>query len=143
MLFGNDFVERSSKASFASNSRFLSSMEIVEGVFEVCVLDLGVGLGVGLGLGLGVGLGLDSVGCVSGSGFGAVRLFLIKFLVSSAVSEEEGFVETTRLNIPEIRLSTDSLSLVLCLLSVVFLSIDLGSGVGSGSGFLVSDNNFS
>ena len=127
LIFGKDFVERDFKASFASNSRFLSSSELVE---------------VGFG---GFTLCLGSRGFVSGSDFGAVRLFRIKFRVSSEVSEDEDFVVITRLSIPDIRLSTDGFSSTSSLVSVIFLVIGFGSGLGSGlvSGLDSSDSNFS
>ena len=118
--FGNDFVERDFKASFASNSRFLSSSELVE---------------VGFG---GFTLGLGSRGFVSGSGFGEVRFFLIKFRVSTAIFVEVSFVDITRLNISEIRLSTDGFVSVSVL---IFLGLETGSGLGSGLD--ISDSNVS
>ncbi len=123
--FGNDFVERDFKASFASNSRFLSSSELVKVSFD------------------GFTLGLDSRGFVLGSGFGAVRFFRIKFRVSSAIFVEVSFVEVsfvdiTRLSTSEIRLSTEGFLSVSVL---IFLGLETDSGLGSGLD--ISVNNFS
>ena len=118
--FGNDFVERDFKASFASNSRFLFSSELV----EVGFVDFT--------------LGLDSRGFVLGSGFGAVRFFRIKFLVSSAIFVEVSFVDITRLNTSEIRLSTDGF---LSDSVLIFLGLETDSGLGFGLD--ISDSNFS
>ena len=120
LVFGKDFVERDFNASFASNSRFLSSSELVE---------------VGFG---GFTLGLDSRDFVLGSGFGALRFFRIKFRVSSAIFVEVSFVDITRLSTSEIRLSTEGFLSVSVL---IFLGLETDSGLGSGLD--ISVNNFS